>query len=146
MKKFSSFPCHFEVSILTRFGIFCCLRLLCTYTPYQILRIFYCFQIKSLKTIQKAYIKDLLSFRLLIIQHDQLISFCDLNICKFINKNRLVELPVSTETLVHLMTLTLKLDLLLRNFNLGHNFLTRRDRAFILHMCIPCDKTFHIVP
>ena len=25
-------------------------------------------------------------------------------------------------------------------------FLTRRDRAFILHMCIPCDKTFHTVP
>ena len=33
----------------------------------------------------------------------------------------------------------------LKNFNLGHNFLTRSDRAFILHMCIPCDKTFHIV-
>ena len=47
-----------------------------------------------------------------------------------------------------LVTLTLKLhvDLLLKNFNLGNNFLTRRDRAFILHMCIPCDKTFHLVP
>ena len=33
-----------------------------------------------------------------------------------------------------------------KNFNLGHNFLTKRDRAFILHMCIPCDKTFHMVP
>ena len=44
------------------------------------------------------------------------------------------------------VTLTLKFDLLLTNFNLGHNFLTRRGRAFILHMCIPCDKTFHIVP
>ena len=41
---------------------------------------------------------------------------------------------------------TLKFDLLLKNFNLGHNFLTRKDGAFILHMCIPCDKTFHIVP
>ena len=30
--------------------------------------------------------------------------------------------------------------------NLGHNFKTRCDRAFILHMCIPCDKTFHTVP
>ena len=34
----------------------------------------------------------------------------------------------------------MKFNLLLKNFNLGHNFLTRRDRAFILHMCIPCDK------
>ena len=38
------------------------------------------------------------------------------------------------------MTLTLKFDLLLKNFNLGHNFLIRRDRAFILYMCIACDK------
>ena len=45
-----------------------------------------------------------------------------------------------------LLTLTLKFDLLLKNFNLGYNFLTRSDRAFILHMCIPCDKTFHMVP
>ena len=30
--------------------------------------------------------------------------------------------------------------------NLGHNFLTRSDKAFILHMCIPCDKNFHMVP
>ena len=33
-----------------------------------------------------------------------------------------------------------------KNFNLGHNFRTTSDRAFILHMCIPCDKTFHMVP
>ena len=32
-----------------------------------------------------------------------------------------------------------------KNFNLGHNFLTRSDKAFILHMCIPYDKTFHMV-
>ena len=29
---------------------------------------------------------------------------------------------------------------------LDHNFLPRSDRAFILHMCIACDKTFHMVP
>ena len=46
----------------------------------------------------------------------------------------------------YLVTLTLNFDLLLKNFNLGHNFLTRRDRAFILHICISCDKTFHMVP
>ena len=45
-----------------------------------------------------------------------------------------------------LVTLTLKFDLLLKNFNLGHNFQTRSDKAFILHVCIPCDKTFHMVP
>ena len=33
-----------------------------------------------------------------------------------------------------------------KNFNLDHNFQTRSDRPFILHMCIPCDKTFHMVP
>ena len=44
-----------------------------------------------------------------------------------------------------LVTLTLKFDLLLKNFNLGHNFQTRRDRAFILYMCILCDKIFHMV-
>ena len=45
-----------------------------------------------------------------------------------------------------LVVLTLKFDLLLKNFNLGHNLLTVRDRAFIFHMCIPCDKIFHVIP
>ena len=45
-----------------------------------------------------------------------------------------------------LVTLTLKFDLLLKNFNLGRNCQTRSDRAFILHVCIPDDKTFHMVP
>ena len=45
-----------------------------------------------------------------------------------------------------LVTLTLKFDLLLKNFNLGHSFLTRRGRAFIFHMCIPCSKTFNAIP
>ena len=33
------------------------------------------------------------------------------------------------------------------NFNLGHNFQTRIlvGMTFIVHMCIPCDKTFHMV-
>ena len=30
--------------------------------------------------------------------------------------------------------------------NLGYNFWTKRDKAFILHMCVPCDKTFLSVP
>ena len=41
-----------------------------------------------------------------------------------------------------LVTLTLKFDLLFKNFNLGHSFLTRRGRAFIFNMYIPCDKVF----
>ena len=45
-----------------------------------------------------------------------------------------------------LVTLTLKFDLLLKNFNLGHKFQTKRDSAFVLHMCISGDNTFHIVP
>ena len=45
-----------------------------------------------------------------------------------------------------LVTLTLKFDLLFKNFNLGHNLWTMRDRALIFHMCIPCDNTFYIIP
>ena len=45
-----------------------------------------------------------------------------------------------------LVTLTLKFDLLLKNFNLGHNSWTVRDRAFIFYMCITCDKNFQIIP
>ena len=45
--------------------------------------------------------------------------------------------PVRTDPdLVDLVTLTLKFDLLLNNFNLGDNCLTRSDRAVILHLCI----------
>ena len=45
-----------------------------------------------------------------------------------------------------LVTLTLTFDLLSKTFNVGHSFLTRKGRAFILHMYIPCDKTFLWVP
>ena len=44
------------------------------------------------------------------------------------------------------MTLTLTFDLLLKKLNLGFNFWTKRDRAFILQVCIPCGKTFLSVP
>ena len=30
--------------------------------------------------------------------------------------------------------------------NLGYNFSTNRDKAFILHMLVPCDKTFLSIP
>ena len=33
-----------------------------------------------------------------------------------------------------------------KNFNLGNIFIAERDKAFILYMCIPCDKTFHTEP
>ena len=46
----------------------------------------------------------------------------------------------------NLVTLTLMVDLLLKNFNLGNSFLTRRGRAFIFHICIPCSKIFNAVP
>ena len=46
----------------------------------------------------------------------------------------------------YLLTLTLKFDLLLKNFNLVYNFHTRKDGAFIFHMSIPCGKTFHMIP
>ena len=40
---------------------------------------------------------------------------------------------------------TLTFYLLLKNLKLGHNILTRRDRAFLLHMSIAWDKTFYVV-
>ena len=33
-----------------------------------------------------------------------------------------------------------------KNFNLAYNSWTIIGRAFIFHMCIPCDKTFPWVP
>ena len=55
------------------------------------------------------------------------------------------DLSVDTK-IFDLVTLTLTFDLLLRKLNLGHNFWTKRDRAFIFHMCICCDKTFLPIP
>ena len=47
---------------------------------------------------------------------------------------------------IDLVTLTLTFDLLLKKLNLGYNFWTKRDKAFILQVCIPCGKTFLSVP
>ena len=33
-----------------------------------------------------------------------------------------------------------------KNFNIGHNFSTLRDKSFIFGMCDPYDKTFPTVP
>ena len=45
-----------------------------------------------------------------------------------------------------LVTLTWKFALLLKNFNIGHSFSTRRGKTFIFHMYVPCDKNFLCVP
>ena len=58
----------------------------------------------------------------------------------------LVTRPFTGMIIFYIVTYTLKSDLLLKNFNIGHHFQTRRDGAFIHYMCSPCDKTFHIVP
>ena len=42
--------------------------------------------------------------------------------------------------------LSIRIGFVDKNFNLGHKFKTITDRDFILHICIPCDKTFHMVP
>ena len=55
------------------------------------------------------------------------------------------DLSMSTK-IFDLVTLTLEFDLLLKNFNLGYSFFTRRGWAFIFHMCIPCSKTFNALP
>ena len=51
------------------------------------------------------------------------------------------DLSVDTK-IFDFVTLTLTFDLLLKKLNLGNNFWTRRDRAFIFHMFISRDKTF----
>ena len=33
-----------------------------------------------------------------------------------------------------------------KNFNIGHNFFTLRDKSLIFGMCDPYDKTFPTVP
>ena len=48
--------------------------------------------------------------------------------------------------ILDLVTFTFKFDLLFKIFNLGHNLWTVRDRAYMLHMRIPWDKAFHIIP
>ena len=40
--------------------------------------------------------------------------------------------------------LTLELDLLFKNFNLGHYFLLIGVRGFIFHMCIPYGEAFFL--
>ena len=42
--------------------------------------------------------------------------------------------------------MTLTFDLLLKKLNLDRNFWTKSDRALILHISIPCDKTFLLIP
>ena len=37
-------------------------------------------------------------------------------------------------------------DLLLKNFNICHNFFILSDKAFIFGMSGPCDEAFAIVP
>ena len=55
------------------------------------------------------------------------------------------DLSVGTK-IFHPVTLTSDFDLLLKKLNLGINFWTERDWAFILHMCNPCGKTFLSLP
>ena len=47
---------------------------------------------------------------------------------------------------LNLIRLSVCLSVCHKNFNLGHNFWTITDRALILGMCVPCDKTFPVVP
>ena len=44
------------------------------------------------------------------------------------------------------VTLTVTFDLLLKNFNIGHNFFILRDGALIFGMYVPYDKALPLVP
>ena len=54
--------------------------------------------------------------------------------------------PFVGSTIFEPMTLTVNFDLLLKKVNLGINFKLRDKQAFILLICISCDKTFLSVP
>ena len=43
------------------------------------------------------------------------------------------------------MTLTLKFDLIFKNFIMGRSLFSRSVRTFILHICVHCDKIFYAV-
>ena len=44
------------------------------------------------------------------------------------------------------VTLTVTFDLLLKNFNISHNFFILRDTPAIFGMCVPYDKVPLVVP
>ena len=44
------------------------------------------------------------------------------------------------------IVITLSVRLSVKNFNIGHNSFTLRDKSFIFHMCDPYDKTLPTVP
>ena len=52
---------------------------------------------------------------------------------------------VGTKRFDH-VTLTFDLHLKKKNFNIGQNYFTVRDSALIFVMCVPCYKTFPLVP
>ena len=37
-------------------------------------------------------------------------------------------------------------DLLLKNFNIGHNLFVLRGRAYIFGICVPYEKAFPLAP
>ena len=55
------------------------------------------------------------------------------------------DLSVDTK-IFDFVTLTLTFDLLLKKLNLDHNFWSKSYRALILHISVPCDKTFLLMP
>ena len=44
------------------------------------------------------------------------------------------------------VTFTGTIDLLLKNFKIGHNFFILWDQAIIFGKCVPYDKAFPMVP
>ena len=44
------------------------------------------------------------------------------------------------------VTLTVTFDLLLKNFNIGHNFFVLRGTAYKFGKCVPYDKAFPLAP
>ena len=68
-------------------------------------------------------------------------------LCIYVNHCRLF-VPRFRESAgkLNLIRPSVPLSVCHKNFNLGHYFCTITDKAFILGMCVPCDKTFPEVP
>ena len=66
--------------------------------------------------------------------------------CSLFIEYLLVRRDESPENYCHSPAASLLSSSVDKNFNLDHNLWTATDRTFIFHMCIPCDKTFHIIP
>ena len=57
-----------------------------------------------------------------------------------------LESELASASVLAAWTQTLTLAITFKPLEIEHLYFICVERAFIFHMCIPCDKTFHMVP